>query len=487
MIPERLRPKPTPEWSQMVLLAATAVRMASSLGLTIMAGRFLSPAEFGGFALVTTAFGLAHEFTDMGTGNVAVRAAARARDSERTVLENLLGLRLILSILAGLVCAGFALARTDGILRGMLLATSVVLAFSYVSAFSMVFQLRQAQMLPAMLTVLAQLAAVAAAALLLALSVDGDFLSSVIVGREVAVVVGTMALAIGLLGYTPHPRFTRVAMRSFFGVAMVVALATLAYHFQLQGGIFWVQVMRPEAEVGAFAAALRPLTAILFLPWLVMLPVVPLLSWLAAEDRGAFMRQSQAAMDLLIGLGAVMAVITFQLAEPLMAFLYGARFSEGPLSAVSTLRWFALPLGASFAVAALSTVLVGDHREWALLGVSAGGCVVYSVLNMMLLPDVGFVGSAIATACSVGVIAFGGMLLIGRIGVVPGRRTVQILLPAAILFALLSLLSGPPFLQVALAAPLTLAALAAVWRFPSLASSRAEQVALSRDALARNS
>ena len=70
MIPERLRPKPTPEWSQIVLLAATALRMVSSLGLTILVGRFLSPREFGGFALVATFFGLAHEFTDMGTGNV---------------------------------------------------------------------------------------------------------------------------------------------------------------------------------------------------------------------------------------------------------------------------------------------------------------------------------------------------------------------------------------------------------------------------------
>jgi O-antigen/teichoic acid export membrane protein len=486
MIPERLRPKATPEWSQMLLLAATAVRMVSSLGLTIMAGRALSPGEFGGFALVTTAFGLAHEFTDMGSGNVAVRAAARERHNERTILEHLLGLRLILCVVAGLACAGFALARTDGILRGLLLGTSAVLAFSYVSAFNTVFQLRQAQIRPAILSVAAQLVAVATGALLLVVSVDGRLLAGVIIMREAAVVVGTTLLATNLLGYSPRPRFSGAALRSFFGVAIVVALATLAYHLQLQGGIFWVQVMRPEAELGAFAAAQRPLNSILFLPWLVMLPMVPLLSWLAATDRGAFVRQSQAAIDLLIGLGAVMAVVTFQLAEPLLAFLYGARFSTGSLSAVGTMHWLAPPLGASFAVAALSTILLADHREWALLGVSAGGCVAYAVLNVLLLPDAGFVGSAIATAGSLGLVALGGMLIVGGLGIVPGRRTLQILLPAAILFLLLRILSGPPFLQLLVAAPLTLAALAAVWRFPSLASSRKEQMALSQEALARN-
>jgi hypothetical protein len=38
-----------------------------------------------------------------------------------------------------------------------------------------------------------------------------------------------------------------------------------------------------------------------------------------------------------------------------------------------------------------------------------------------------------------------------------------------------------------IATPLTFAALAVVWRFPSLASSRAEQVALTREALGRTS
>src|SRR6201989_3001479 len=101
-VPERLRPKATPEWSQVILLGATAIRLATSLGLIILAGRFLSPADFGAFALVSTAFTLAHEFTDMGTGNVAVRTTARARESERGILENLLGLRLVLSVVAAL-------------------------------------------------------------------------------------------------------------------------------------------------------------------------------------------------------------------------------------------------------------------------------------------------------------------------------------------------------------------------------------------------
>jgi O-antigen/teichoic acid export membrane protein len=484
VIPVWLRPKPTPEWSQIVLLGATGIRMMLSLGLTILVGRFLSPREFGGFALVATVFGLAHEFTDMGTGNVAVRAAARSRDNERTILEQLLGLRLMLSLVAALACAGFALAQTDSMLRGMLLATSVVLIFSYVSACSAVFQLRQAQVPPSVLSVLVQIATLMTAAILVAIPVGGGWLPGVIVARELLVVVGTLALGIRVVGYTPWPRFSGTALRSFFGAAAVVALATLAYHFQLQGGLFWVQVMRPEAELGAFAAAQRPLTPLLFIPWVVMLPLVPLLSWLVVHDPAAFRRQGQGAIDLSIGLGAVMAVVTLLLAEPVLAFLYGERFSTGPLSATTTLRWLALSLGCSFVVAALSTVLVAAHREWALLRLSASGLVLYAAGNLLLVSGMGFNGSAIATALSLGVMTIGGLALIGWMGVLPGLRTVLILLPAAVLFPLLELLPGPPFVTLALATPLTCIALAAVWKFPGLAANRAEQVTLTRQALA---
>src|SRR5262245_41875792 len=111
MIPERLRPKPTPEWSQIVMLGAIDMRMELSIGLTMLVGRLLSPQEFGGFALVATVFGLAHEFTDMGTGNVAVRATAVDRANERQILQQLLGLRLILSLVAALACACYALMQ----------------------------------------------------------------------------------------------------------------------------------------------------------------------------------------------------------------------------------------------------------------------------------------------------------------------------------------------------------------------------------------
>jgi O-antigen/teichoic acid export membrane protein len=481
---DRLRPKPTPAWSQALLLVATALRMVCSLGLTILVGRSISPAAFGTFALVATVFGLAHEFTDMGTGNVAVRVAARARSSERTVLEQLLGLRLLLSLMASLTCIGYALAQADPMVRLMLLATGTVLAFSSVSACSTVFQLRQAQIRPAALSVLSQVVTLLVAAVMLAVPVADAWFPAAVVAREAAIALGTLLLAVDLVGYMPRPRFSGPSLKSFFGSAAVVALATLTYHVQLQGGMLWVQVLRPEAELGAFAAAQRPLAPLLFIPWIIMLPLVPVLSWLAAARREAFTRQSQAAVDLSLGLGAVMAVVTWRTAEPLLAFLYGGRFSDGPLSAVATLHWLAPALGCAFALAAIATILVADHREWALLKLSAAGLALYSALNLLLLPGLGFMGTAIATAVALAALNAGGFVLLATIGIVPRLRTLAVLLPALILYPLLLVLPGTPFVQLLAATPLTLAGLLTVWFFPGLTADRTEQAGLTQEVLA---
>ena len=476
----RLRPKATPAWSQMVLLAAVAARMALSVALTILLGRSLSPQEFGFFALVATTFGLAHELADMGSGNVAVRGTARAPSAERAMLEALLGLRLVLGLCSAAACAVLALTQGGLPQTALLLGTAGVLSFSYVSAYSTVFQLRQAQIAPSVLSVLVQAGTLAASGALVAAHLPGALFAVVLLLREAAVLVGTRALAVRLLGAAVRPRIRDGSLRPFFGKAAVVAAGTLFYHVQLQGGPFFVQAMRPEAELGAFAAALRPLVPVLFVPWVVMLPLVPLLSRLAAVDRSGFQRQARGALDLSIGLGAVVACGTYQVAPDVLHVLYGAQFSAGPLSAVATLRWMAGPLGCSFATAAVSTVLLADNREWRLLQLSAVGLAAYAAANLLLLPRVGFVGSAMATAVSVSVLTAGALALLcgGPGGIAPGWRTLGVLAPAAVLFALLGSVGGPPLLHLAVGAAASGLALAAVLHFPGFAAIRAEQPAL---------
>lgn len=469
----------TPGWSQVFLLGSVALRLSLSLVLTMLVGRLLTPQQFGTFALVSTVFALAHEFTDMGTGNVAVRLAVRQPGGERAVLARLLGLRLLLCLVAAAAAALFSLSQAEPLARGLVLATAAVLAVSYVSACSMVFQLRQAQLGPAVLTVVVQGGTLAGAAALSVAGVPGAWWPGLIVLREAATVAGTAWLGGRLLGHLPRPRLDWDKLRVFYGAAAVVAAATLAYHAQIHGGVFALQALRDLDEVGRFAAAQRPLLPLAFVSWMLMIPLVPVLAWLAPRDRAAFRRQSRAVLDLAVGLGAVIAVCAVRLAEPGLLVLFGGRFLDGPLEAVAPLRWMALSTGCSFPVAVVATMLLAEQAERRLLALSLAGFALYVVAILLLVPAHGATGAAAASALAVGAMVLVGLLLLRHVsGTRLGVRTLAALLPAAVLWPLLGVAPGPALVQLATGGLAALLAVLAVWHLPGLPDARAEQAAL---------
>jgi O-antigen/teichoic acid export membrane protein len=481
----RLLPKATPAGSQLVLLTATGCRMILSLVLAVLLGRYLAAAEFGYFVLVGTVFELGRELSDLGNGNLALRQTAQAPERERRTLENLLGLRLALSAVAAGACIVLALEQDTLWHEALLLATATVLVVCCLSAFNIVFQRRQTLLAPALLSVLVQFGTVIAGIILLGLQTAGALFASLVLMRELVIAIGTRQLAVRLLGYAPWPRLGRGAMHDFVGNAAMVAFATLLYRLQVLGGIFFVEFLRPQPELGAFAAAFRPLVPLLFIPWILVLPLMPLLSWVAATQRDAFRRQAQIAMNLCIGIGAVMAVATAETAPAILQFFYGTKFGSGPLSAIAALRWFSLPLGYSFTTAAFAIILLADKRERQLLQLSLVGFACYVCANLLLLPRYQFTGGAIATALAMTLTNIGGLMLLrrGSEGFVLGRQTLLFLLPATVLFAALHFVTAPALVELSIAGVLSGAALFALWHFPGVAEYRAEQATLTRLAL----
>ena len=245
--------------------------------------------------------------------------------------------------------------------------------------------------------------------------------------------------------------------------------------------MFFVEFLRPADELGAFAAAFRPLTPFLFLPWLLMLPLVPFLSWLAAHRRTEFQGQVRGILHIAIGIGAIAAAASFQLAPPLMALLYGDKFSQGALSAISALRWLSVALAGAFVAAAVSTALLADNRENQILKLSFVCLCLYVIASLALTPRLGFDGAAIATSLAATAMTLGGLAVLrGFSGAGPDWGVLAMPLPAAVLFAALHFVSGPLVVQLAAGAGLGLAMLAAVFHLPGIAHYRAEQRRLAK-------
>jgi O-antigen/teichoic acid export membrane protein len=455
--------------------------MGAALALTVLLARGLSARDFGFFALVSAILLLVRSQLDLGVANVVAREAIGSQAGERQVLEDSMGFRLALGVVASVACVGLALSQSGGE-RAVLLGAAGVLLLMHQGAVSIVFQVRQAQGSAALITIAGQAATLAGGLALLAIRAPGYWFAALIVAREGCVVLGQRALAVRLLGYPPRPALTPTALARLIRMCLKFGLATVFYNLAFQQGLFLVRWLRPEAELGAFAAALRPIAPLIAIQGILMSPVVPFLTGLA-PDGPALRRQVWGALRLALGVGAIAAVSGALLAPAVIRVLYADRFADVHMGVVTTFRWLSVGLGCAFVIEVAAVTLLSQRRDGWLLALSLCAWLVNLAVSLFLLPRYGLQGAAMGVGAGA---AFGALVGVAMLVSLSGAEALAgslvFLLPAVGLAVALSVLGGPPLLRVGVGAAATLVALAVLWRLPGVGSLRREQAALSGSA-----
>ncbi len=407
--------------------------MGIALVVTAVLGRILDTESFGFFAYVTTVFFVAHVFLDLGTGSVGVRAIVHAPDTERRTLEGLLGWRRACGwVLAGAVVV-LALLEGDPRRRVVLLGAAGVLTVVAPIGLYVALQVRQTMGGVALAGFVNQVLVLLGTIALGALRVAGPFFAGLVVVRELLYSRTLRWLGARALGYLPRPRLRSLGPHA--RAAVILGLATLSQTLYFHADVFLVRLLRGEAELGAYAAAFRPVNPLLTIPGLLLVPILPVLAATAAGNRPRFARQVRGAATLMVGVGVLGGVVGAGLAPELMRLVYGGRYLEGGLEAVDALRWMAVAFAAVFTAAPFTTALLADGQERRLLLLGLGGLVVNISGNCLLLPRYGFTAAAATTAATEMAVALGAMAsFVGRAGAHGlARRLLAALAPAALL------------------------------------------------------
>lgn len=390
----------SPSVAQAVLLSGALAQLGLALLITIYLARVLSAAAFGFFSLVSTIFILARKFLDLGLSNVAARDITANAQRERPILEGMMAYRRLAGVVLALSLLVFALVQKGQSERWILLAVGTVLLFTEPAALDPVFQVRQAQGGPALLSVLGGLLVLGGSVWLKRLDLAGVAFAWLLVGREALTLLFTKILAERLLGYHPKPGFRGRGLKAFLGPALTFGLASLVYTIYFHCDVFFVYALRAREELGAYAAAFRPINPLLLLPWLLMVPMISVLTASAAGDRERFVLQVRTACGLGLGIGACGLVAGVVLAPDLVQLLYRGRYLTGPLSCVAAFRWLAVALGQVCVTTVLTASLLADRKEKLLLGIGIAALTLNAAMNLQLLRHYNFTAAGFATAAT---------------------------------------------------------------------------------------
>ena len=432
-----------------------ALRVAS-YGATVLLGvgsaallfRHLGVVDGGRYVTVLSIMGLFAGIADAGLLTIGVRELTIRRGEDRShFLQDLLGLRIVLTLLA--VAGATAFAAVAGYPSVMVAGTAVSgVGFLLAGIQGALGTSLMARLRLGWVSLLDLLRSAVTVVLIVVLVVAGAsllpfFVTSTIAG--IAILIPTALLVRGDIPLTPrfHSAAWKKLMRDL--VTYAAATAVVAVYFRI--AIVIVSLISTPEQTGYFGASFRIVEIVLGLPQLAIGAAFPIFAHAAQSDRTRLAYGVQRVFDVSLLLGGVV-LVGFALGAPLaIRIVAGPEFAP----AADVLRIQSIGLGCSFIAATWSYTLLSLHRHRQILVLSLLPLVINTVLTLILASVADARGAAIATS-------FGEAVLMVASGVVTARALggriswapVPRILAALVLPGLLLLVPGLPSLVAVL-------------------------------------
>ncbi len=403
------------------------VSMAISVVTAPLAARTLGTTGFGVWAGVSAYVGIFAVLTDLGLTTVGMQRMAADPEREGEWLGALAGMRIVLSVGAGIVCAiGVPFFLDTGHEAAWILTLTIFASGG--GALMAVFNTRLR------------------AGLALSFSVVQSVLwlgVTIVLWRVGAGVVGFAA------GYTAvfavvcglqlraTLRYANIAWRAgralwkpLMKVAVPLGIASILITIYYQIDAVLLLQLSSAREAGLYGAAYRFLSPLLFLPAAVMSSFFPVLSAVHAHDPDRVRRLVQRAAELLAVISLPILAITIALADPIVNLLYGPEYARtAQVLPILMIAFVSICFGS---LAGFLAPLL--NLNWRLAIYSAIGAAANIGLNVWLIPKYGALGSAwvtVVTEVLTMSLMLGTALFALRLRIKPWRLLATVLVAAA--------------------------------------------------------
>jgi O-antigen/teichoic acid export membrane protein len=364
------------------------------LALLTIAGRVLSPADYGRFSYAIALTLIVETIMDVGLGPVTVRAVARDRASASQLLRHVLGLKLVwVAIGLVLLFVVTPILRSDPALIQLCYLMGISSAVrSYLLTARGLLQGLDRFDLEALLVVADRLVllAIGGAVLWAGYGLFGLAMAFV-VSRVIMLLAATLMLT-RVVGST-RPEYDREAWRTLQAAALPLGFFMIALNTYNYVDTLILGIMRSDVEVGWYSAAYRIYEGLTYAPAILAAVLTPTLSNLFVQDRVAHRRLLNRALIAALALGAALGGLVAWIAGPVLLTLFGAKYAPGiaPLQILSGGSLFV------FSTWILHAGAISTNLDRRLLLTTAVGLTANVILNLVFIPRFGIRGAAWAT------------------------------------------------------------------------------------------
>jgi O-antigen/teichoic acid export membrane protein len=389
---------------QKKILKNTLAHLAGKIGGTILGlftvaimTRYLGPEGYGKFTTVLSFLQMFAILAGFGLPITLAKLIAREGAEEKQLLANAFTLRLVsgavIFIIAPLV--GWFFPYPAEIKFGIMVGALSFLGLTLHELLVAVFQKHLATWKIAIAEILGR-------ALLLIGTTWAVFTDRGLIAIVAALAAGNLLQFV--LSYLLARRITPIGLsfqwpiwRDILRESWPIGVAVIFNLIYLKGDVILLSTLRTQTEVGLYGAAYKVLDVVTVIPYIFMGLVLPLMSaaW-SRDDKIDFNRKLSLAFDALAILAIPLMFGAFAIADDLIAFVAGAKFtSAGQMLTILMVGGFAV-----FWHALYNNALVAMGQQKKMVLFYALNAAISVGLYLLLIPTWGGLGAAVVTAFS---------------------------------------------------------------------------------------
>ncbi|MFH0912385.1 MAG: flippase [Patescibacteria group bacterium] len=379
-----------------VQLVGKGVTVATSVLIIAYLTRYLGVAGYGDYATIFAYLGVFGVMVDLGLFVIAVREIAKTPQQERSILGNILGLKIALSVavLGGAYLLTWALPYTAVVRQGILIGAISQLFISLNQVPLGSFQANLTMYKAALSDVVGRLAMLGLVWWLI-------YTQSGLLGMIWAVAAANavvLLLNIIMVGakYWLLPLFEWPRWKKLFVAAlpMGVVMALGVIYFRID--ILLLAAIKGSFAVGIYSAPYKALEVLLAVPSIFMSSVLPVMTIALAKSTMEAARIFQKAFNFLSLAALPLIAGTLVAATPVMLLIAGQDFIlSGPI-----LRVLILAIGGSFLNSVMIYTIMAANQQSRLITPYVLAVVFNVAANLLLIPRFSYWGAAVVTVAT---------------------------------------------------------------------------------------
>lgn len=385
------------------LLAERIVRIGINFFVTIYLVKYLGPDNFGLLSYAISFVTILASFATLGMDSIIVRDLVAGEDKSNVILGTSFYLRLVSSIISIILIFIVVVLSHEEIATSLLiLVISTTTIFQSFNVIDFYFQAK----VQSKFTVYAQFTSLVISS---ALKIYLIIIKASLISFAYAMALESFLFAIGLLVMYKSQNdgkhkwsFNFTLSKKLLKDTFPLLLAGVVVSIYMRIDQIMIKKMLDNSQAGYYSAAVRLCELWYFIPMAIGNSVFPAIVNAKKTSEKIYRLRMQRFYDIMSWLSIGVSIPLTVFAPQIITLLYGTKF----ISAYPVLQIYIWSSVATFLGVASSQYLVAENLTKISFYRTFFGMIVNVLLNLILIPQIGIIGSALATLISYSIATF---------------------------------------------------------------------------------